>query len=106
MSVLPVRDKKNAATYKTFTITIPEDLDDSSIFDDILGEYTSIYDLARVKTTNTGSMFRLTYNVTLRDVSRERKMIDKLRYRNGKSGDHRIQAGDYHIRTLTRRNTL
>ena len=32
--------KKNAATYKTFTITIPEDLDYSSIFDDI---FKSLY---------------------------------------------------------------
>ena len=75
--------KKNTATYKTFTITIPEDLDYSSIFDDIFSEYTSAYDLARVKTTNMGSMFRLTYNVTLRNPAQEKEMIDKLRCRNG-----------------------
>ena len=75
--------KKNVATYKTFTITIPEDLDYSSIFDDIFSEYTSAYDLARVKTTNMGSMFRLTYNVTLRNPAQEKEMIDKLRCRNG-----------------------
>lgn len=75
--------KKNAATYKTFTITIPEDLDYSSIFDDIFNEYTFDYDLARVKTTNMGSMFKLTYHVTLRDAASEKKMIDKLRCRNG-----------------------
>ena len=75
--------KKNAATYKTFTITIPEDLDYSSIFDDIFSEYTSAYDLSRVKTTNMGSMFRLTYNVTLRNPAQEKEMIDKLRCRNG-----------------------
>ena len=75
--------KKNSDTYKTFTITIPEDLDYSGIFDDIFGEYTTCHDLARVKTTNMGSMFKLTYNVTLRDVTREKEMIDKLRCRNG-----------------------
>lgn len=75
--------KKNAVTYKTFTITIPEDLDYSSIFDDIFSEYTSAYDLSRVKTTNMGSMFRLTYNVTLRNPAQEKEMIDKLRCRNG-----------------------
>lgn len=37
----------------------------------------------RVKTTNMGSMFRLTYNVTLRDTKKEKEMIDKLRCRNG-----------------------
>lgn len=75
--------KKNSATYKTFTITIPEDLDYSDVFDDIFKEYTTSHDLTRVKTTNMGSMFRLTYNVTLRDVAKEKEMIDKLRCRNG-----------------------
>ncbi len=75
--------KKNAATYKTFQITIPEDLDYSEVFDDIFKAYTTSYDLVRVKTTNMGSLFRLTYNVSLRDVTREKEMIDKLRCRNG-----------------------
>ena len=75
--------KKNAATFKTFTITIPEDLDYSGVFDDIFAEYTRSHDLIRVKTTNMGSMFKLTYNVELSDVAREKEMIDKLRCRNG-----------------------
>lgn len=75
--------KKNAAIYKTFHITIPEDLDYSEVFDDIFAEYTSDHDLVRVKTTNMGSMFRLTYNVSLRDAGKEKEMIDKIRCRNG-----------------------
>ena len=75
--------KKNAATFKTFTVTIPEDLDYSGVFDDIFSEYTRSHDLVRVKTTNMGSMFKLTYNVELSDVSREKEMIDKIRCRNG-----------------------
>ena len=75
--------KKNAATFKTFTITIPEDLDYSGIFDDIFAEFTTTHDLVRVKSTNMGSMFKLTYNVMLRDVTREKEMIDKIRCRNG-----------------------
>ena len=75
--------KRNADTYKTFAITIPEDLDYSSVFDDIFEEYTITHDLAKVKTTNMGSMFKLTYNVTLRDNAREKEMIDKIRCRNG-----------------------
>ena len=75
--------KKNAATFKTFTITIPEDLDYSGIFDDIFSEFTTSHDLVRVKSTNMGSMFKLTYNVMLRDVTREKEMIDKIRCRNG-----------------------
>lgn len=75
--------KKNAEAYKTLSITIPEDLDYSGVFDDIFAEYTVSHDLARVKSTNMGSMFKLTYNVVLRDVSREKEMIDKIRCRNG-----------------------
>lgn len=75
--------KKNFALYKTFTITIPEDLDYTSVFDDIFKEYTSSCDLVYVKTTNMGSMFRLTYHVTLRDAANEKEMIDALRCRNG-----------------------
>lgn len=75
--------KKNSASYKTFTITIPEDLNYTDIFDDIFKEYTVNHDLIRVKTTNMGSMFRLTYNVTLIDTAKEKEMIDKLRCRNG-----------------------
>ena len=75
--------KKNADAYKTFSITIPEDLDYSGVFDDIFAEYTLSHDLARVKSTNMGSMFKLTYNVVLRDASREKEMIDKIRCRNG-----------------------
>jgi hypothetical protein len=75
--------KKNAEVYKTFSITIPEDLDYSGVFDDIFAEYTISHDLARVKSTNMGSMFKLTYNVVLRDASREKEMIDKIRCRNG-----------------------
>ena len=75
--------RKNAATYKTLHITIPEDLDYSDIFDDLFTEYTKSWELVRVKTTNMGSMFRLTYNVSLRDITREKEFIDQLRCRNG-----------------------
>jgi len=75
--------KKNSQIFKTFTITIPEDLDYSCIFDDIFSEFTTSHDLVRVKSTNMGSMFKLTYNVMLRDVTREKEMIDKIRCRNG-----------------------
>ncbi|MBQ6714401.1 MAG: DUF4956 domain-containing protein [Clostridia bacterium] len=75
--------KKNAAVFKTITVTIPEDLDYSDIFDDIFSEFAVTYDLIRVKSTNMGSMFKLTYNVKLRDTTREKEMIDKIRCRNG-----------------------
>ena len=74
---------KSKVVNKTIKITIPEDLDYSGAFDDIFAEYTKKNELVKVKTTNMGSMFRLTYNVTLRDAALEKEMIDRIRERNG-----------------------
>lgn len=75
--------RKHAALYKTLNITIPEDLDYSGVFDELLDQYTSSFELTRVRTTNMGSMFQLTYNLTLRTDIEEKELIDKLRCRNG-----------------------
>jgi len=82
-NVLDFGAKKNAEKYKTFNVTIPEDLDYSGVFEKVFEEYARNVELVRVKSTNMGSMFRLTYNVTLKDVGREKELIDKLRCRNG-----------------------
>lgn len=74
---------KNDCRYKTLSITIPEDLDYTDVFKDIFEKYTVSCQLVRVKTTNLGSLFRLTYNLTLRDIAQEKEMIDQLRCRNG-----------------------
>ena len=74
---------KKAARYRTLHITIPEDLDYTGVFDGLLREYTSACELTQVKTTNMGSLFRLTYNITLRSADIEKELIDKLRCRNG-----------------------
>lgn len=75
--------KKNADMYKTFRIVIPEDLDYTGVFEDIFCQYTTSCELVNVKTTNLGSMFRLTYDVVLKDPQKEKELIDQLRCRNG-----------------------
>ncbi len=70
-------------TERSLTITIPEDLDYTGIFDDLLGKYTTSYALSRVKTTNMGSLFKLTYDIELKEEHKEKEMIDELRCRNG-----------------------
>ncbi len=75
--------KKNGARYKTLNITIPEDLDYSGVFESVLQDYATSWELVRVKTTNMGSMFQLTYQLTLKAAVNEKEMIDKLRCRNG-----------------------
>lgn len=75
--------KKNSAVYKTFRITIPEDLDYTGVFDKLFEEYTDRWELTNVKSTNMGSLFRLTYDVILKNPAKEKELIDKIRCRNG-----------------------
>ena len=70
-------------TGRQLKITIPEDLDYGGIFDDILERYTSSHTLDRVKTTNMGSMMKLTYRIDLKEESAERDLINEIRIRNG-----------------------
>lgn len=74
---------KHEALYRVLHITIPEDLDYSGVFDDVLKEYTRTHSLEQVKTVNMGSLFKLTYNIVLKDGGAEKELIDKLRCRNG-----------------------
>ena len=74
---------KSMRLYKTLSVTIPEDLDYTDVFQPVLAQYTRSADLVRVKTTNMGSMFRLTYNITLKPDANEKALIDQLRCRNG-----------------------
>jgi len=75
--------QKKDALYKTLSITVPEDLNYSEAFKDILSEYTKSYELIKVKTTNMGSLYKLTYNIVLKTSNSEKDFIDKLRCRNG-----------------------
>ena len=81
--MLSAKADGGASLYKTLHITIPEDLDYSDVFDEPLREFTRESELTSVKTTNMGSLFRLTYNITLRDSRTEKSLIDRLRCRNG-----------------------
>lgn len=76
-------DRKVEFTEKVLKVTIPEDLDYTEIFVDLFEQYTEKCKLTMVKTTNLGSMFRLTYSIVLKDPYDEKEFIDKLRVRNG-----------------------
>ena len=51
--------KKNREKYKVLHITIPEDLDYTGVFDEILHEFTESYELTQVKTTNLEAFLSL-----------------------------------------------
>ncbi len=74
-------EKKSAE--KTLRITIPESLDYTEAFDDLFEKYTRSHALVRVKTTNMGSMFQLSYDIVLKNEKEERTFLNELRCRNG-----------------------
>ena len=68
---------------RTVRITVPEDLDFVGLFDEVLERYTTTHELVSVKTANMGSLYKLAYNVQLRDAGVVRQLVDDLRCRNG-----------------------
>ena len=75
--------RKKESRCKSLRITIPEDLNYTSVFNEVFEKYTSETSLVKVKTTNMGSMFCLTYDITLKADASEKEFIDELRVRNG-----------------------
>ena len=74
---------KKATNDKTLKITIPEDLNYGEVFDDLFEQYLTHCEVIAVKTSNMGSLYKLTYHITLKDQKQEKKFIDELRCRNG-----------------------
>ncbi len=64
-------------------ITIPETLDYNNVFNDIFNEYLEEYKLFQVKTTSMGSLYELSYKVSLKDDLCSKKLMDDIRVRNG-----------------------
>lgn len=67
---------------RVLKIVIPEDLDYSDVFKDILRKHTSRADLITMKTINMGSLYDLTYEVRLRRNTKEKEFMDEIRTKN------------------------
>ena len=78
-----IRCKKAEVREKTLRITIPEDLNYGAAFDDLFEKYLLSCEVVAVKTSNMGSLYKLTYHVTLKDNAEEKTFLDELRCRNG-----------------------
>lgn len=68
---------------RTLKISIPESLDYEGLFDDLFAEYTDRSELDKVKTTNMGTLYELTYRIVLKDAAKTKEFLDELRCRNG-----------------------
>ena len=74
---------RHSSLRRVLRITVPEDLDYPTVFDDLMVKYASNAVLTNVKTTDLGSLNRLTYELTLKKPGTEKAFIDELRCRNG-----------------------
>ena len=75
--------RKHTMLERTLHITIPEELDYVEMFDDLFERYTDKHRLIHVKTTNMGSLYKLTYQITFRKPNAEKDFMDAIRCRNG-----------------------
>ncbi len=74
---------KGSPGERTLKITIPENLDYEGLFDDLFETYTDGASLERVKLTNVGTMYELSYEIKLKGENVPKEFIDELRCRNG-----------------------
>ena len=78
-----IRLKDRDDLVRELKITIPEDLNYAHSFDDLFEKYTHSSKLLTVKTSNMGSLYKLIYNVELKNEDDMQSFIDELRCRNG-----------------------
>lgn len=67
---------------RTLKVSIPEELNYTTLFDDLFEKYTNNHTLIKVKLKNLGTIFQLTYDIQLKDVNEEKNFIDEIRIRN------------------------
>lgn len=72
-----------SSAYRHLKITIPETLEYDGLFDDLFAKYTSRHELTKVKTTNMGTLYELSYDIYLKDGEVKKEFIDAIRCRNG-----------------------
>ena len=71
------------AELRQLKIVIPEDLNYKGVFDDLFETFTTEVSLTLVRTVNMGTLYELTYIVTLKKDIDEKDFIDQIRCRNG-----------------------
>ena len=68
---------------KKLKVVIPESSDYTEMFNDFFDKYAKSHVLEKVKSSDLGSTFELTYIVQLKKSEYEKMFIDEIRIRNG-----------------------
>ena len=82
LHVISAKNEASDAT-RLLKISIPENLDYEGVFSDLFEAYTVSHKLIQVRTASMGSIFKLTYEVTLKKEISEKELLDAIRVRNG-----------------------
>lgn len=64
-------------------VVIPEDLDFYDIFEPVLKNYCKYFHLEKIRTTDYGTLAELHYRIKLKDISKQKMLMDEIRERNG-----------------------
>ncbi len=83
IAALPIFEHRGLSAEKLLKVTIPEALEYNGAFDEIFDRYLRSVESVGVKTTGMGSMFRLSYRITMKNPGDEKALIDALRTKNG-----------------------
>jgi hypothetical protein len=78
-----LRLDKDSTSHAKLKIIIPENLNYANAFDDVFKTYVMSYKLQKVKTTDFGTMFELTYLIKSKPDIDQKAFLDELRVRNG-----------------------
>lgn len=81
-------------------ITVPENLNFNGAFDDVFEEYTTSYEMMRIKTVDLGTLYQLYFDIMLKKDVNAKDMIDSLRCRNGNLNITLSVTSDIEIKAL------
>lgn len=68
---------------KLLKITMPESLNYEGVFDEVFKKYADRWDVVRVKSSNFGTMFVISYAIHFKKGVSQKEMFDEIRCLNG-----------------------
>jgi len=81
-SVIGLGEEKSELR-RNLRITIPENLDYAGLFDETFAKFTTSHRLLSSKTAGMGSVFKLSYEISLKPDTSEKALMDEIRCKNG-----------------------
>lgn len=63
-------------------VTVPENLNDDQLLNDVFDEFTLSHSLRKVETTNLGTMILYTYAIRCKDDTNDKDLLDRIREKN------------------------